>query len=827
MTGLRTLSEHLYERMKPFPTTACPTKSRVQSSRAGALPLFLPLPLPHSATSVPVLTGSGGARTRVSSLQKYFGLCLLAVFLLGLATAGLAAEAISESGRIVSQYKAVFTGPSKRLPAFHAVDSPITGNGDIGLTLNGPPERQRYWISKCDFWKSGPSFKQCGPSLIGGIDVRIEALKDASYHVEQQIYEPVLASRFATARGSVTINAWVSATDNLVVLELTAHDAPVRVELDLWTKEGYGSETAKGSDAEVRWATRKFVSADLLFPTEAIIALQTVPKVPATFTLEPGKPVKVVAAVMTNHDAKGYETLAIGKARLATPEEVERLRAEHRKWWRGFWAESYVEIEDKVLEKHYYASQYVMACCSRNPKFPPGLYGNWITLDRTAWSGDIHLNYNHQAPFWALYSSNHLGLTECYDAPLLEQLEGFKRDARTFLNKQGAYASVGIGPKGLICRFPDQAGLDQAYKAKCEPGSYDDLAGQPMFLGQKSNALFGAMNMILRYEYTGDLGYLRKVYPYLSAVAEFWEDYLVLENGRYVIYDDNYGEVGPWEGKNWKKLYGDLNPILSLGFLRVFFKSMIVQSKDLDCDADRRAKWQDILDRLSDLPVAVENGRKRFRACEGGTGSGAKIVGMDWMMMHSLVFPSTNFGLSSDAATLTMILDDIKSWNDWSRHDDNFQGLLIGAARVGYDADFLVARAKDLIAKRSSPNLWIRSGGGGIETCSGIPGLINEMMLQSHGGVMRIFPVFPAGQKASFYRLRTFGAFLVSGAIVKGVVQQIVIESEKGRPCVLQNPWSGKKVVITSSKGPNREMSGDLLRLPTVEGERLTLAPQG
>ena len=827
MTGLRTLSEHLYERMKPFPTTACPTKSRVPSSRAGALPLFLPLTPPHSATSVPVLTGSGGARARASSLQKYFGLCLLAVFLLGLATAGLAAEAIAESGRIVSQYKAVFTSPSKRLPAFHAVDSPITGNGDIGLTLNGPPERQRYWISKCDFWKSGPSFKQCGPSLIGGIDVRIEALKDASYHVEQQIYEPVLASRFATARGSVTINAWVSATDNLVVLELTAHDAPVRVELDLWTKEGYGSETAKGSNAEVRWATRKFVSADLLFPTEAIIALQTVPKVPATFTLEPGKPVKVVAAVMTNHDAKGYETLAIGKARLATPEEVERLRAEHCKWWRGFWAESYVEIEDKVLEKHYYASHYVMACCSRNPKFPPGLYGNWITLDRTAWSGDIHLNYNHQAPFWALYSSNHLGLTECYDAPLLEQLEGFKRDARTFLNKQGAYASVGIGPKGLICRFPDQAGLDQVYKAKCEPGSYDDLAGQPMFLGQKSNALFGAMNMILRYEYTGDLGYLRKVYPYLRAVAEFWEDYLVLENGRYVIYDDNYGEVGPWEGKNWKKLYGDFNPILSLGFLRVFFKSMIVQSKDLDCDAEKRAKWQDILDRLSDLPVAVENGRKRFRACEGGTGSGAKIVGMDWMMMHSLVFPSTHFGLSSDAATLTMIRDDIKSWNDWSRHDDNFQGLLIGAARVGYDADFLVAKAKDLIAKRSSPNLWIRSGGGGIETCSGIPGLINEMMLQSHGGVMRIFPVFPAGQKASFYRLRTFGAFLVSGAIVKGVVQQIVIESEKGRPCVLQNPWSGKKVVITSSKGPNREMSGDLLRLPTVEGERLTLAPQG
>jgi hypothetical protein len=294
-----------------------------------------------------------------------------------------------------------------------------------------------------------------------------------------------------------------------------------------------------------------------------------------------------------------------------------------------------------------------------------------------------------------------------------------------------------------------------------------------------------------------------------------------------VIHDDSYGEVGPWEGKDWKKLYGDFNPILSLGFLRVFFPSIINYSKVLERDADKRAKWQDVLDRLSELPVVVENGRKRFRACEGGSGSGSKIVGLDWMMIHSLVFPATNFGLSSDASSLAMIREDIKSWNDWSRHDDNFQGLLIGAARVGYDPDFLVARAKAVIAKRSLPNLWIRSGGGGIETCSGIPGMINEMMLQSHGGVMRIFPVFPRGQSGSFHRLRTFGAFLVSGAIDKGVVQPIVIESEKGRPCVLQNPWPGKKVIISSKQGQTREISGDVLRLPTVEGERLTLTPQG
>ena len=51
-----------------------------------------------------------------------------------------------------------------------------------------------------------------------------------------------------------------------------------------------------------------------------------------------------------------------------------------------------------------------MASCSRNRQFPPSLFGNWITVNRPSWAGDIHLNYNHQAPFWALYSSNRVEL---------------------------------------------------------------------------------------------------------------------------------------------------------------------------------------------------------------------------------------------------------------------------------------------------------------------------------------------------------------------------------------------------------------------------------
>ncbi|MEI6675152.1 MAG: hypothetical protein WCO57_08255 [Verrucomicrobiota bacterium] len=763
-------------------------------------------------------------RTWLRRSSRFF----LGTLLIGSIGLACGEDPCAKSAEIVSRHKAVFNSPSKQVPSFHGVDSPITGNGDIGLTVSGRPARQRYWISKNDFWKSGPDYKQCGPSLIGGIDVSIDQLTDASYHVEQILYEPVLRSTFTTPDTTVTLEARVVATDGIILLELSTDKHPVQVELNLWAKDGFGSETAKGQDGDVVWVSRKFKTPDLLFPSEAMVALRTVPARGNAFSLEPGHPLIIAAAVMTNHDTKNYEALTMEMAKRADSANITRLKSAHQKWWQDFWATSYVELDDKLLEKYYYGSHYIMACCSRNGQFPPGLYGNWITSDRTAWSGDIHLNYNHEAPFWALYSSNHVSLTDCYDTPLLEHLEEFQTDARKHLNQKGAYASVALGPKGLTCRFQDKAGMDASYQEKCgENSSYQDLAGQPMFLGQKSNALFASMNMLLRYHYTYDQDYATKIYPYLAAVAAFWEGYLTLENGRYVIHDDNFDEIGPWQGKDWKLGYGDFNSSPSLGFLRVFLKAIIGISEDLNRDADKRGKWRHILAGLSDWPVAEDNGCTRFRACESGSSTAAKSIGLDYSIMHGLVFPATNIGLNSAPVMLDRIRDDLRRWTDkeWLHHGNAFQSVFIGAARVGYDPDFLFAKARAKIAADAYPNLWIYAGGGGIETCSGIPGMLNEMMLQSHDDVLRIFPVFPAKQKAAFFRLRTFGAFLVSSAIDHGTITQVVIESVKGRPCILLNPWPGCTVSIHRNGQLAQHMSGKQLQLATTAGEHLRLVP--
>jgi alpha-L-fucosidase 2 len=74
---------------------------------------------------------------------------------------------------------------------------------------------------------------------------------------------------------------------------------------------------------------------------------------------------------------------------------------------------------------------------------------------------------------------------------------------------------------------------------------------------------------------------------------------------------------------------------------------------------------------------------------------------------------------------------------------------------------------------------------------------IGEMLLQSHDGVIRIFPAIPGSWKAVSYRnLRAVGAFLVSASRLEGKTVSVTIKSEKGGRLVVENPFMGKKIVV-------------------------------
>ena len=71
---------------------------------------------------------------------------------------------------------------------------------------------------------------------------------------------------------------------------------------------------------------------------------------------------------------------------------------------------------------------------------------------------------------------------------------------------------------------------------------------------------------------------------------------------------------------------------------------------------------------------------------------------------------------------------------------------------------------------------------------------VNNLLLQSQGDRIRFFPVWNATAlgAASFATLRTYGAFLVSGAIdASGTVAPVSLRSEVGGDFVFESPWAG------------------------------------
>jgi hypothetical protein len=187
------------------------------------------------------------------------------------------------------------------------------------------------------------------------------------------------------------------------------------------------------------------------------------------------------------------------------------------------------------------------------------------------------------------------------------------------------------------------------------------------------------------------------------------------------------------------------------------------------------------------------------------------------------IYPANAVSLSSDPALVKAGVDTILYKDLWEQ-GNSFSTIFAAAARVGVDPDLILRQMKRVTEKYIQPNFMFNMGGGGIENSSGIPDGLNEMLLQSHEGFLRLFPCWPKGRPARFDGLRAYGAFLVSAELAGGTVRSVRIVSEKGQPCTVLNPWPGKAARVLRN-GENAEIvSGDRLSLPTSPGERVELS---
>jgi alpha-L-fucosidase 2 len=104
---------------------------------------------------------------------------------------------------------------------------------------------------------------------------------------------------------------------------------------------------------------------------------------------------------------------------------------------------------------------------------------------------------------------------------------------------------------------------------------------------------------------------------------------------------------------------------------------------------------------------------------------------------------------------------------------------------------------------------------------------LQEMLLQSYSGTIRIFPAVPAGWRdVSFQRLRAEGAFLISAERRGGVTRRVEIRAEKGGLARIENPFAGTCDEVYTLGTHDACVEGNDLILRTSPGQRVLLTPR-
>jgi alpha-L-fucosidase 2 len=478
----------------------------------------------------------------------------------------------------------------------------------------------------------------------------------------------------------------------------------------------------------------------------------------------------LTVAVTTSGDTGGahQELRRIQSLLTVSPKETSNQWAEeNRRQAALFWSRSRLRISDAFMENVWYETLHARRCAYRHDTVPPGLFLPSTVQDYSHWHGDYHLNYNFQEPFWGDYTANHLELGDAYFQGMRFLLPIGRKIARDYYGARGVFVQ--------LSGYPIQA-------------EDDPLGVVPM--GRMAYMTGWAMNQYWwRYLHTLDTNWLRSTgYPVIRDGALFYTDFLQKgEDGLYHAFPSNQGEDG-FSGN--PKDYTDRPQVMQ--HLRYCLRAAILASEALGTDPDLRAQWRD-----------------RLEHCAGDDGrSPQKLSGLEQICAEAnppefgvgrpyQVQPEKAQGAPWPGTPPTWYFGQFP----WSAMQQIRRGAFIA------DRDFPSLR--ESIRRWRHPNglVWgmaiANYGHAGAWTESlGVTAPLQELMLQSWDGALRVFPAWPRQLEAHFENFRAEGAFLVSAGWSEGRVDSLRIVSEQGATCRLYPPWSAGVKIRSSANQP-------------------------
>jgi hypothetical protein len=288
--------------------------------------------------------------------------------------------------------------------------------------------------------------------------------------------------------------------------------------------------------------------------------------------------------------------------------------------------------------------------------------------------------------------------------------------------------------------------------------------------------------------------YLEEVaYPAVRDVAVFYADFMshcqIDDQGKVVLAPSVSPEHWGWT----PKFERNRNCTFDIAMVRYTLEAAIEGATRLGRDAMLIDRFRKALERLPDYPT-TRNDRPIVVDVEG-----APPITYNIAVPATPVFPCdtvTYWSDSGEKELFTRTIEELR-WNG----NNSAIILGVGRARLSMPGSLEWLRQEVKARLRRNGTLTLNRHGhrfndfGHYTEQFAVSMAISELLLQSVGDVIRIFPAWPRNKAARFHNLRAQGGFLVSAGHVAGKVQEVMVESTVGGRLELLSPWPSISVV--------------------------------
>ena len=515
-------------------------------------------------------------------------------------------------------------------------------------------------------------------------------------------------------------------------------------------------------------------------------------------------------AVVTSRDSAHPldDAVALAHATLADADAV----AKHEAAWGEFWSKSGVELGDQQLQNWWYRMVYFYRVFSRSGGNAIGLAAAFDHL--VGWHNALTLNYNIQQTYLAAGPINHPELLEPFIDVLNRNLPRGQWFAKTsFVGAEGAFFNCDLWPFE-----PDPA--------KCTSNC---LHQQTYLPWSYTWGMAGHAAVVLwdYYLYAPTPAHLDRIYPLLKEFGTFYCSILekcALVDGKRKMGPSFFPELGGYSEYN---VCYDIHYITA--GLRISRAAAVL--KNDDALVARIDKVINQIPPYGTIPDPDQGGQTIIQEWQGLT----QTVDSDRHgTLIQCVFPAGIINWFSSDDMKELAKRTINRVEKSTTHANSNVTINVARARLGL-GDEAIANAKVCFSaapagkySQEQPNglFYWNDHGYYITEQVAIARLVSELLLQSVGDIIRIFPAWPSATDAHFARLLAQGGFEVSASQTNGNIEDVRLSSTVGGTAQVLSPWPQGFTVVEQDGGPVAvAVASGISSFPTTAGKSYLLKP--